>query len=88
MLTWSLRDVRCLLLLPWSQKHFTTALDPQVFQELSTQTLESANCHLREEPMQLYHRYRQSDHTREDSVNEKAILSSAASRELLLADML
>ena len=44
--------------------------------------------HVREEPMQLYHRYRQSDHTREDSVNEKAILSSAATRELLLADML
>ena len=44
--------------------------------------------HVREEPMQLYHKYRQSDHNIEDSVNEKAILSSAASRELLLADML
>ena len=38
--------------------------------------------------MQLYHKYRQSDHTREDSVNEKAVLSSAVGRELLLADML
>ena len=27
MLTWSLRDVRCLMfILPWSQKHFTMAL--------------------------------------------------------------
>ena len=49
---------------------------PQVLQELSMQCKSLWNqriSHLQEEPMQLYHKYRQSDHNREDSVNEKDI---------------
>ena len=79
MLMWSLCDLQCLtFMLPWSQKHFTVAL---LKSSLRSAILWNQRIsHVREEPMQLYHRYRQSDHNRGQCERKGYTVSSSEQR--------